>query len=132
MAEKTANTKPNKAELSVPLCIDVQVERAPMDVPKAMSILGFSAARIFESTTLPEIEKKFTSRIHALETYRKPIDGGNDKRGTSWMSPLKVSSCTLDGASCIQSDVPSPMMALPAFSLMYLAFPSLERTRQRR
>ena len=77
-----------------------------MDVPKAMSILGFSAARIFESTTLPEIEKKFTSRIHALETYKKPIDAGNDKRGTSWMSPLKVSSCTPDGATCIQSHVP--------------------------
>ena len=103
-----------------------------MDVPKAMSILGFSAARIFESTTLPEIEKKFTSRIHALETYKKPIDGGHDKRGTSWMSPLKVSSCTPDGASCIQSDVPSPMMAHPAFILTYLAFPSLERRRQRR
>ena len=72
-------------------CTDVQVERAPMDVPKAMSILGFSAARIFESTTLPEIEKKFTLRIHALETYKKPVDGANDKRGTSWMSPLKVS-----------------------------------------
>ena len=89
-----------------------------MDVPKAMSILGFSAARIFESTTLPEIEKKFTSRIHALETYKKPIDGGNDKRGTSWMSPLKVSSCTPDDATC--------------YLFMYLAFSSLERRRRRR
>ena len=89
-----------------------------MDVPKAMSILGFSAARIFESTTLPEIEKKFTLRIHALETYKKPIDGsGSDKRGTSWMSPLKVSSV---------------VMAHPTFNLMYLAFPSLERRRRRR
>ena len=102
-----------------------------MDVPKAMSILGFSAARIFESTTLPEIEKKFTSRIHALETYKKPIDGGDDKRGTSWMSPLKVSSCTPDDATCYLF-MYLALMALPAFILMYLALPSLERRRQRR
>ena len=102
-----------------------------MDVPKAMSILGFSAARIFESTTLPEIEKKFTLRIHALEAYKKPIDGGNDKRGTSWMSPLKVSSCTPDGPTCYLF-MYLALMAHPAFILMYLAFPSLERRRRRR
>ena len=70
------------------LCTDFQVERAPMDVPKAMSILAFSGARSFESTSLPEIEKKFTMRIHALEQYKNPKD--ISKRSLSSPSPLKV------------------------------------------
>ena len=59
-----------------------------MDVPKAMSILAFSGTRTFESTSLPEIEKKFMMRIHALEQYKNP--SGNDKRGSTFASPLKV------------------------------------------
>ena len=74
------------------LCTDFQVERAPMDVPKAMSILAFSGARSFESTSLPEIEKKFTMRIHALEQYKNPSSGKDiQNRRSPTPSPLKVS-----------------------------------------
>ena len=59
-----------------------------MDVPKAMSILAFSGARTFESTSLREIENKFMMRIHALEQCKNP--SGNEKRGSTFASPLKV------------------------------------------
>ena len=61
-----------------------------MDVPKAMSILGFSGARHFDSTSLPEIEKKFTLRIHALEQYKGPSGSKYDMRRSYSPSPLKV------------------------------------------